>query len=135
MIYRKLRGDQIEVYKMLNNHYDDEIEIPLKLSANTCRDHSRIKLSKSKITKDIRANFFSNRVVKFWNQLATSIRQAPSIKSFEMILDKYWIKYDIKYDFDKCLDFKRSKTNPNYAGSTPRNLTTSKLEDLELQEF
>ena len=59
MIYRKLRGDQIEVYKMLNNHCDDEIEIPLKLSANTHRDHSRIKLSKSKITKDIRETFLA----------------------------------------------------------------------------
>ena len=62
MLYRKLRGDQIEVYKMLNNHYDNEIEIPLKLSANTRGDHSRIKLSKSKITKDIRANFFRKSI-------------------------------------------------------------------------
>ena len=135
MIYRKLRGDQIEVYKMLNNHYDDEIEIPLKRSANTRGNLPRSKLSKSKISKDIRANFFSNRVVNFWNGLPISVTQAPSVKSFERRLDKYWTKFDIKYDFDKCLDFERTRTNPNYAGSTPRNVKMSKLEDLELQDL
>ena len=135
MIYRKLRGDQIEVYKMLNNHYDKEIDIPLRLSKITRGDASKPKLIKSKIHKDIRANFFSNRVVNFWNKLPSSVTSAPSIKSFERRLDSYWGHLDIIYDFDKCLDYERSNMNLNYAGTTTRTFQISKDDDLRIQEL
>ena len=132
MIYRKLRGDLIEVFKMLNNHYDKDIKLPLKLSN---RDTGNMRLVKSKITRDIRANFFGNRVVNFWNELPDTVKTAPSIPSFERRLDKFWNSFNIKYDFDKCLDFERTRTDPNYAGSGRRNTKINKIEDLELQEL
>ena len=48
MIYIKLRGDQIAVCNMLNNHYDDEIDIPLQISRNTCGNISKPKVIKNK---------------------------------------------------------------------------------------
>ena len=92
-------------------------------------------LIRSKIYKDIRTNFFSNRVVNFWNQLQSSVTSAPSIKSFERRLDSYWGHLDIKYDFDRCLDYERSKINLNYAGTTARTFPICKGDDLIIHEL
>ena len=101
MLYRRIRGDMIEVYKMLNNHYDEEILPPLIMSNHSRRKGNGIKLIKTKNIRNIRANFFGNRVVIYWNELPKSVTEAPSTKSFERRLDKYWLYYDIKFDFDK----------------------------------
>ena len=115
LLYRKLRGDMIEVYKMLSGSYDNNIKPPLLLkddmNIRQTRGNGKM-LYKEKCNKDIRRNFFRNRVINFWNDLPEKVVQAPSIKSFENRLDKYWRKYNIKYDFDKCLRFEASMMNP-----------------------
>ena len=35
LLYRKIRGDMIEVYKMCNNKYDDDLHLPLNFATNT----------------------------------------------------------------------------------------------------
>ena len=49
-----------------------------------------------------------------------------------MVLDKYWKKYHIKYNFEYCIDFERMRIDPNYAGSGQRNIPFTKEEDLEI---
>jgi hypothetical protein len=107
LAYRKLRGDMIEVYKMLNDCYDSDINPPLTLKTNRrTRGHSK-SLYKERANKETRKQFFRNRVVNFWNDLPETVVTAPSTKSFENRLDKYWQKFGIKYDFDKCIDFEK----------------------------
>ena len=105
----------IEVYKMTQGKYDNNIKPPitLKEDMNLRQNRGNSKmLYKGKSNKTIRSSFFRNRVVNFWNDLPEKVVQAPSIKAFENRLDKYWNKYRIKYDFEMCLKFEASMSNP-----------------------
>ena len=70
-----------------------------------------VKLRKERCNKSVRSNFFRNRVTNFWNDLPESVVQAPSVRAFESRLDKYWNRFNIKYDFDRCINFEASKLN------------------------
>ena len=138
LLYRRLRGDMIEAYKMFYNKYDPTIDVPITKASSVHSRQTRgvnLNLHRSKATSDLRKLSFHNRVVAFWNELPTTVRSAPSIKSFERRLDKYWGKYRIAYDFDKCMEFEKQRLDPNYAGSGQRNLKTNKEEDMELQSL
>lgn len=117
--YRKLRGDMIEVYKILNGGYDSDISPPIHtVNEDTITRGNKMKLSKPTFKKAARKNFFSVRVSNFWNELPNKVIEAPSIKSFERRLDLYWKKYDMKFNFDRCLDYETQKRN----GTGTRNL-------------
>lgn len=83
---RRLRGDLIETYKILNNHYKCTFHF---FSANLnvhLRGHSK-KLSKEKNAKLPRKNFLSNRIVYSWNSLRESTVSAPTMNSFKAKID------------------------------------------------
>ena len=136
LAYRKLRGDLIEVYKMLNGHYDEEVTPPLTKLRDVHDRQTRggkHNLQKSKAKSNLRALSFRNRVVPFWNELSEKVKEAPSVKSFESRLDRFWKPYKIKFDFNKCLDFERRRRDPEYAGAGPRIIPRDNKLDLEIQ--
>ena len=89
---RRNRQDLIEVFKMCKGlsrirseelfHFDD--------SGKGTRGHS-LKLVKIRCTRDSRRYFFSNRVIKRWNQLDQGAVDATSINTFKSKLDR--LKY------------------------------------------
>ena len=81
----------------------------------------------------LRNQSFRNRIVPYWNELPDKVKEAPSIKSFECRLDKYWKIYKIKYSFDNCIEFEKQRNNPNYAGTGRKNVKLNKEEDLAIQ--
>ena len=73
---------------------------PVLIFVNICddrgkgtRDHS-LKLVKVRCTRDSRRHFFSNRVIKRWNQLNQEAVDATSINAFKSKLDR--LKYTKK---------------------------------------
>ena len=98
LLYRKLRGDMIEVYKMTSGKYDDDIQPPLSLKEDLnlrqTRGNSK-KLRKEMCNKLVKSNYFGNRVTNFWNDLPESVIQAPSVRAFESRLDRYWNRFNI----------------------------------------
>ena len=91
LTYRRLRGDMIEVYKLLKGvtkmDYRQFWEVrdsrtgPTLLKTQlgpTCPGHGRKQ----------RLNFFSYRVIKPWNWLPKELKMAPSIDSFKNGLDR-----------------------------------------------
>ena len=108
LIYRRLRGDMIEVYKILNNKYDPLVcDIrPLHTThyPNACsRGHSK-KLLKRSHTRDLRKFSFSMWLTDIWNSLFEKAVSAPSIYAFENRLDRLWSKQDIKFTFKAALN-------------------------------
>ena len=92
--YRRLRGDMIEVYKIIQGHYDPEASTIIKLMNDTeqrliTRTNSR-KVVYNRANTNIRQNSFSIRIAKYWNKLPENIMNAPSINSFKNRLDKHW---------------------------------------------
>ena len=106
-----MRGDIIEVYKMLTDKYDQKVSdllLPYKHISNTNTRGHPLKLRKPPCSKNLTKNFFNRRVTNTWNALPLMIIEAPSMNAFKNRLDKHWEKLDIKYNFDAAM----AKDNP-----------------------
>ena len=57
--------------------------------SSNLRGNSR-KLYKKRSNTLARQNFFSQRIVNFWNALPTTVVEAPSVNSFKSRLDRHW---------------------------------------------
>ena len=99
LAYRRVRGDMIEVYKILTNKYDDEVNRNLGLSKNTCTRGNSLKLSTVRTKYDKRKYFFTIRVVSVWNSLPDSVITAQSINAFKREIDKHWQHEDLLYNY------------------------------------
>ncbi|XP_063446842.1 uncharacterized protein LOC134726372 [Mytilus trossulus] len=79
--YRRLRGDMIETYKILNNIYDERASsgIFTLSSGSTTRGHS-LKLVKNRSRLDLKQYYFTNRVVEVWNSFPETIVTAKNIQ-------------------------------------------------------
>ena len=64
--YRRLRGDMIMTYKLLQGHFDIDESLFFTRSWNTTRGHI-YRLYKPSAVKEVRRRFFSQRVVLEWN--------------------------------------------------------------------
>ena len=77
---RRLRGDQIEVFKILNGYenIDRNMFFSLKKDSRT-RGHE-VKLVKDQCRLDIRKHSFSQRTINEWNKLSTDCVTARGYK-------------------------------------------------------
>ena len=73
LVYRRMRGDMIEVYKILTGKYDPQVSDFLPLHSNTTTNNRTrghpLKLAKQKYTLDVCKYSFSRRVETMWNKL------------------------------------------------------------------
>ena len=87
---RRLRGDLLEVYKILQGGADSgnsHLIRPCQVSST--RGHE-LKLDKPRARLDLRKFGFSHRVVDPWNRLPASVVSAPSSELFKKRLDEVW---------------------------------------------
>ena len=86
---RRLRGDQIEVFKILNGYenIDRNMFFSLKKDSRT-RGHE-VKLVKDQCRLDIRKHSFSQRTINEWNKLSTDCVTASSENMFKNKVDTY----------------------------------------------
>ena len=86
---RRLRGDQIEVFKILNGYeiIDRNMFFSLKKDSRT-RGHE-VKLVKDQCRLDIRKHSFSQRTINEWNKLSTDCVTASSLNMFKNKVDTY----------------------------------------------
>ena len=93
---RRLRGDQIEVFKILNGYenIDRNVFFSLKKDSRT-RGHE-VKLVKDQCRLDIRKHLFSQRTINEWNKLSTDCVTASSVNMFKNKVDTYLRRADYK---------------------------------------
>ena len=86
---RRLRGDQIEVFKILNGYenIDRNIFFTVKEERRT-RGHG-VTLAKKQCRLDIRKFSFSQRTVNEWNRLSADCVGASSVNIFKNKIDIY----------------------------------------------
>ena len=89
---RRIRGDQIEVFKILNGdeNIDSNIFFEIKESKIT-RGHN-YTLVKKQSRLDVRKFLFSQRTINVWNNLSTDCVHASSVNMFKNKIDKYLVK-------------------------------------------
>ena len=84
-----LRGDQTEVFKILNGYenIDRNVFFSLKKDSRT-RGHE-VKLVKDQCRLDIRKHSFSQRTINEWNKKSTDCVTASSVNMFKNKVDTY----------------------------------------------
>ena len=95
--FRRLRGDMIELYKILHEKYDRDVSMKLQRASRTSRGHE-FKLFQERFRLDIRKFSFRNRVISSWNDLPNTVVIAPSINSFKNRLDKHWSNHPMRFN-------------------------------------
>lgn len=125
--FRRMRGDLIEVYKMMKGIYDPDVGEMFTISRDRTRGHS-MKLYKPRTTSSMRHSFFTHRIVDIWNTLPEIVVSAPNLRSFERLLDKYWSKkQEVYFDWEKTFDVRTGRPEPK------SNEEEQNEEDLDIE--
>lgn len=97
LAYRRVRGDMINVYKLVHGLYDTNIPGIFKQNLRDTQGHPRrIRVKGSK--KDTRKYSFGVRTINLWNSLTKEIVEAKDVKTFEIALDEKWKSEDLYYN-------------------------------------
>lgn len=84
--HRRLRGDLIQTYKIVNNI--DTVKDLFTFQTGTTRGHS-YKLKKIRDKTRIRSTFYSKRIINEWNRLPDNAVTATSVNCFKNKIDKF----------------------------------------------
>lgn len=101
--YRRLRGDMIEVFKILNNYYDVSVIPHLERNFDTRTRGNSFKLQHIRPNLDVKKYSFGVRVVSVWNSLPDDVVVATSLNNFKNKLDKYWSNQEVLYNWESDL--------------------------------
>ena len=86
---RRLRGDMIEVYKIMTGKEGLDKDLFFKTAGRIGRGH-KYKLEKSRSRLDIRKYCFSNRIVDAWNGLPDQVVSCENLNKFKNELDEHF---------------------------------------------
>ena len=100
LVYRRLRGDLIEMFKHVNTYDPDTVAASFQRRLRPSRKHNfqvHEPTPKDGI-RGVQANSFHYRIPTIWNNLPKQVVDATSIDSFKNMLDKLWENQPMKYD-------------------------------------
>ena len=109
--FRRVRGDLIEIFKIITGIYDKSTSVELRFSTSTTTRGNRFKLATQCVKYDLRKYFFINRVTPIWNSLPDEVVTAPSVNSFKKRLDKFMSSQDMLYDWSCDITGTGSRSN------------------------
>jgi len=97
--YRRLRGDMIQVYKIVSGKYttNPTVDFNLSHSFNTIGNIYKIQLTH--MHYNLSKHFFSNRIIPVWNSLPNIIVNAESTNIFKNQLHGIWVNQEMKIDW------------------------------------
>ena len=90
LVYRRARGDVIEVFKYMHGIYNcdsSQILTGHRTQGPTTRDHS-MKLEKRDSKGCLRSNVLGYRVVNLWNSLPEDVVSAATVNCFKGKFDR-----------------------------------------------
>ena len=99
LLYRRLRGDMIMVYKLLSGLYDSNIACNLVKPNNYVTRGHYLRLFKKHVHYDLRKYYFGNRIISTWNSLPDYVISANTIGLFENSLDRFWRNQACLFDY------------------------------------
>ena len=97
--FRRIRGDMIEVYKILHKKYDSNVVPELCKNVNSKTRGNSLKLNVQRCKYNLRKYSFTVRIVNLWNSLPDSVILSDSVNSFKNKLDEYWINKEVYFDW------------------------------------
>ena len=91
---RFIRGDLIEVYKIISNLDNIKSHNLFTFNDNSRTRGHEFKLNKPRFNSQIRKHSFSQRVIDRWNLLPQDIVNSQSLNIFKSRLDKFMSNLD-----------------------------------------
>ena len=85
----RLRGDQIEVFKILNGYENIDRNICFSPKKDSRTSGHKVTLVKDQCRLDIRKYSFSQRTINEWNKLSMDCVTASSVNMFKNKVDTY----------------------------------------------
>ena len=101
--FRRLRGDMIEVFKIVHGIYDTKTTEKLLIrtpEVSITRKTNNLTLVKIRTNKAPFQNFFTNRINNIWNALPNDVVNAMNVNSFKNKIDAYFKNYMYKTDLN-----------------------------------
>ena len=89
-----MKGDQIEVLKILNGYENIDSNIFLEIKEIKLTRGHNVTLVKKQSGMDVRKFSFSQRTINVWNTLSAECVHASSVNMFKNRIDKYLVKAD-----------------------------------------
>ena len=99
LLYRRLRGDMIMVFKLLSGIYDCDLACQLVKPTHFVTRGHHLRLVKRHVRYDLRKYFFGNRIVSIWNSLPVNVINADTVSLFERKLDRFWNNQACYFDY------------------------------------
>jgi len=109
--FRRIRGDMIEVFKIITGKYDSLISPHLPLSSSSVTRGNSFKIITRRCRYDLRKYSFCNRITNIWNSLPNDVVNASSLNVFKNRLDNHWINQDAMYDWHADISGTGSRSN------------------------
>ncbi len=106
LVFRRRRGDMIQIYKYMHGLFDVSHEKLLPLGHNNITRGHQLRIKKVRCRLRIRSHFFSQRAVNDWNQLPEDVVNAVSLNAFKTRLDNHWADHPEMFDFKAPADVK-----------------------------
>jgi len=97
--YRRLRGDMIELFKIIHNKYDIRVTPALEFNNRGPTRGNKYKLLNKNFHYDVRKYSFTARVVNIWNSLPDYVVDVDSVSNFKSRLDKFWLDQPVMFDW------------------------------------
>ena len=104
LLYRRNRGDMIEVYKHLSIYDPETIsDQHFKMQNRESRAHDKKLVWKKPKdgTRGLQSNSFYFRTLQNWNDLPRSVVHANTINDFKSELDDAWMEKPFKFNHEK----------------------------------
>jgi hypothetical protein len=101
--FRRVRGDMIETFKILNGIYDSHAVPILPRNSDTRTRGNSLKLLHVRSTYDVRKFSFASRIVNLWNSLPDHIILSDSVNSFKNRLDNHWKNEDMYFNWEASI--------------------------------
>ena len=98
LVYRRARGDMIEVYKHFHTYDQEQIPNIFQQKSYGARTHQLVWRKPKDGIRGVQANSFYYRVMKPWNDLPTETANSPSIDVFKKRLDEAWKNTTMKFN-------------------------------------
>ena len=90
--FLRLRGDQIEVFKILNGYENIDSNLFFQIKESKITRGHNFTLVKKQSRLDVRKFSFSQRTINVWNKLSEECVHASSVNMFKNRIDKYLVK-------------------------------------------
>jgi len=95
---RRIRGDLIQAFQIIEGfdklNMDHFFDYDNSGGYGLRGHHLKLKVHRCRL--QLRQDFFSQRVVNWWNKLPSSVIEATSVNMFKMCLDDWMLDVDIE---------------------------------------